>query len=171
MGSRLRPLRFLAIAAVLSCSDSTGISLEGPSFMHALVDGRPFVLGAQDSFVWSENNGSLNLAAVPETLSAASNPAIYLYVRYYQGPGTYALQQLPVPGNFGIGEYAVYDRAGAPIARYQTVGPYTGSIHIIADDSVSGTIVGTFQFSATATYATTGEVHVTAGSFRIHLTP
>jgi len=47
------------------------------------------------------------------------------------------------------------------------MGPYTGSVRIIAADTTRGTLVGTLEFSAAATLGT-GVVHITEGSFRIH---
>jgi len=47
------------------------------------------------------------------------------------------------------------------------MGPYTGSVRIIAVDATRSTIVGTFEFSAAATVGTE-VVHLTEGSFRIH---
>jgi hypothetical protein len=64
-------------------------------------------------------------------------------------------------------EYGLFDGNGTPTQEFETGGQYTGSIHIIAVETTSGTIIGTFAFSASATLGPSGEVHITNGSFRI----
>src|SRR5947208_1173385 len=50
----MRALRVVAIASIvcLACSEPTGLTLEGPPFMRARIDGRPFSLQEGDVLSW-----------------------------------------------------------------------------------------------------------------------
>lgn len=165
----MRFLRLVAISAVLclACSDSTGISVQGPSFMRARIDGSPFVLEEHDSFLWTVNGTTLVVQGLPGTLAPAGNQYFDIQVGNYRGPGQYPLEETTAPGAISAGFYGVFDGLGVPTQSFQTMGEYKGSVRIIAEDTTSGTIVGTFEFSAGATMGTPIEVHVTEGSFRI----
>ena len=164
----MRTLRLVATTAVLclACSDSTGISVEGPQFMRAFIDGRPLALDDNDSFLWALHDTTLMLQGLPGTMSS-TNPYIIIDIGRYHGPGTYSLAETPPGSAMSVGMYGLYDVAGAPIQRFQTTGAYMGSITVTAEDSATLTLVGTFQFSAVSTYGAAGEAHITAGSFRI----
>src|SRR5881396_2048928 len=151
----MRALRVVAIASIvcLACSDSTGLTLEGSPFMRARIDGRPFSLQESDVLSWGWGGtlgGFLSVQGLPATLAPDSNEFIYIQVGAYSGPGTYTLDG---------------SRNVTPTQSFETGGQYTGSIHIIAVDTTSGTIIGTFAFSAAATFGPAGEVHITEGSF------
>jgi uncharacterized protein DUF6252 len=165
----MRVLRFAVVSALLlACSDSTGISLQGPSFVRVRLDGHPIFWGEQDSFLWVVNGPTLVVQAVPGTLLPANNRMIGFQIGDYRGPGTYALEENTTPGPVSDAFYEVW--AGQPLVptqSFQTMGPYTGTVRIIAVDTTRGTLVGTFEFSAAATLGT-GVVHITEGSFRIH---
>jgi len=165
----MRVLRFAVVSALLlACSDSTGISLQGPSFVRVRLDGRPISWGEQDSFLWVVNGPTLVVQAVPGALLAAGNRIIGFQIGDYRGPGTYALEENTTPGPASDAFYEVWaGQPRAPRRSFQTMGPYTGSVRIIAVDTTRGTLVGTFEFSAAATLGT-GVVHITEGSFRIH---
>ncbi|HXO84964.1 MAG TPA: DUF6252 family protein [Gemmatimonadales bacterium] len=164
----MRVSRFVAIAAVLclACSDSTGIRLQGPSFMRAQIDGSPFSLDENDAFVWAVNGTMLMVQGLPGTIQPVGNQYIHMQVADYRGPGTYELEQDATPGaNEGI--YGVFDGSFTPTASYQTLGQHKGSLRILAEDARSGTLVGTFEFSAISNMGGSSEVHITQGSFRI----
>jgi len=164
---RALPLAVLS-ALCLACSDSTGISLQGPSFMRVRVDGSPVSWGEQDSFLWGVNGPTLLVQALPGTLLPADNRVIGFQIGDYRGPGTYVLEQNTTPGPVSDAFYEVWaGQPPVPTQSFQTMGPYTGSVRIIAVDTTRRTIVGTFAFSAAATMGT-GVVHLTEGSFRIH---
>jgi len=165
----MRALRLAVLPALcLACSDSTGISLEGPSFMRVQVDGSPVSWGEQDSFLWGMYGPTLLVHAVPGTLGPADSRVIGFQIGNYRGPGTYALEETTTPGPVSGAFYSIYAvQPPALTQNFQTIGPYTGSVRIIAADTTSGTIVGTFEFSAAQTPGT-GVVHITDGSFRIH---
>ena len=165
----MRVLRFAVVSALLlACSDSTGISLQGPSFVRVRLDGRPISWGEQDSFLWVVNGPTLVVQAVPGALLAAGNRIIGFQIGDYRGPGTYALEENTTPGPVSDAFYEVWaGQPPVPTQNFQTMGPYTGSVRIIAVDTTRRTIVGTFEFSAAATLGT-GVVHLTEGSFRIH---
>ena len=164
-------LRVVAIAAILSlaCTDSTGLSLDGPSFMRARIDGRFFSLEQQDSFLWDRSATMLFVRGMPGTLTETDNQVIYMQVTGYHGPGTYPLDSSlnASGGAFSAAKYGVFANDGVPVPpeNFETGGRYRGSIRVIAEDTA--TIVGTFEFSAGSTTGT-GEVHVTGGSFRLH---
>jgi hypothetical protein len=163
----MRSLRLVAISAFcLACSDATGISVQGPSFLRAKVDGRPLAFDENDSFVWSVNGTILILQAVPGTMLPAANPVIGFQVGHYQGPGTYVLEVTADPGPITEGWYGVVDGSGTPLGSFATVNGSRGSIRIVAEDTTLGSIVGTFEFSASS-MTTGGEIHITQGSFRI----
>src|SRR6266478_3829400 len=95
----MRVLRFAVVSALLlACSDSTGISLQGPSFVRVRLDGRPISWGEQDSFLWVVNGRTLVVQAVPGALLAAGNRIIGFQIGDYRGPGTYALEENTTPG-------------------------------------------------------------------------
>ena len=163
----MRSLRLAVISAVcLACSDATGIGVQGPSFLRANVDGRPLAFDENDSFVWGLNGTILILQAVPGTMLPAANPVIGFQVGNYQGPGTYVLEANTNPGPITEGWYGVLDGSGSPLASFATINGSKGSIRIVAEDTTLGSIVGTFEFSASA-LTTGGEIHITQGSFRI----
>jgi hypothetical protein len=166
----MRALHLAVLSALcLACSDSTGISLQGPSFMRVRVDGTVVSWDEQDSFLWVVNGPTLVVQAVPGTLLPADNRMIGLQIGHYRGPGTYALEQNTTPGPVSDAFYSVYAGGQPPVPTqsFATMGPYTGSVRIIAVDTTRATIVGTFEFSAAATVGT-GVVHITEGSFRIN---
>jgi hypothetical protein len=134
--------------------------------MRALIDGRPLALDDNDSFLWALHDTTLMLQALPGTMSS-TNPYVIIDIGRYHGPGTYSLEETPPGSAVSGGIYGLYDVAGAPIQLFQTTGAYRGSIHVTAEDTATHTLVGTFQFSAVSTYGAPGEVHITAGSFRI----
>ena len=95
----MRALRLALLSTLcLACSDSTGISLQGPSFMRVRVNGSPVSWGEQDSFLWGVNGPALVVQAVPGTLLPAGNRVIGFQIGDYRGPGTYALEQNTTPG-------------------------------------------------------------------------
>lgn len=164
----MRSLRLVAIASLvfLACSDSTGLGLEGPSFLRAWIDGRLVALGEDDSYLLASNATMIQVQALTGTLMPAGSPYIVIQISNYQGPGTYQLGDYSTVG--GWAQYGIV--SGTPPAVVQSFGTtaqYTGSVHIIAADTVAGLIAGTFEFSALATSGT-GTVHITQGSFRIH---
>ena len=169
----MRALRVGAIASIvcLACSDSTGLTLEGSPFMRARIDGRPFSLQESDVLSWGWGGtlgGFLSVQGLPATLAPDSNEFIYIQVGAYNGPGTYTLDgSRNVTPAVNAANYGLFDGNVTPTQSFETGGQYTGSIHIIAVDTTSGTIIGTFAFSAAATFGPAGEVHITEGSFRI----
>jgi len=170
----MRALRVVAIASIvcLACSDPTGLTLEGPPFMRARIDGRPFSLQEGDvlSWGWSGTLGAfLSVHGLPATLAPdSSNEFIYIQVGAYNGPGTYTLDgSRNVTPAVNAANYGLFDANVTTTHSFETGGQYTGSIRIIAVDTTSGTIIGTFAFSAGATFGPAGEVHITEGSFRI----
>ncbi len=170
----MRALRVVAIASIvcLACSDSTGLTLEGSPFMRARIDGRPFSLQEGDvlSWGWSGTLGAfLSVHGLPATLAPdSSNEFIYIQVGAYNGPGTYTLDgSRNVTPAVNAANYGLFDANVTTTHSFETGGQYTGSIRIIAVDTTSGTIIGTFAFSAGATFGPAGEVHITEGSFRI----
>ena len=169
----MRALHVVAIASIacLACSDSTGLSVDGPPFMRARVDGRSFSLQEGDvlSWGWSGTVGSiLVVQGLPATLAPDSNEFIYIQVGAYAGPGTYTLEgSRNVSPAINAANYGLFDGNGTPTQSFETGAQYTGSIRIIAVDTTSGTIIGTFAFSAGATFGPAGQVHITEGSFRI----
>ena len=169
----MHALRVVAVASIacLACSDSTGLSVEGPPFMQARIDGHPFALQEGDvlSWGWSGNPGAfLYVQGLPATVAPDGNEYIYIQVGAYSGPGTYTLDgtRNTVPPD-NAATYGLFDGNVTPTQEFETGGQYTGSLHIIAVDTTSGTIIGTFAFSANATLGPAGQVNVTEGSFRI----
>ena len=169
----MHAVRVVAIASIvcLACTDSTGLSLKGPPFMRARIDGRFFSLEEGDvlRWGWSGTPGAyLYVQGLPATVAPDSNEYIYIQVGAYNGPGTYTLDgtRNTVPAD-NAATYGLFDGNVTPTQEFETGGQYTGSIHIIAVDTTSGTIIGTFAFSAAATLGPAGEVHITEGSFRI----
>jgi hypothetical protein len=167
--------RVIAVAAIacLACSDSTGsgLGLDGPSFMRARIGEHPFLLqeGNVLRWGWSRTDGALlYVQGLPKTLAPDGNEFFYIQVGAYTGPGTYTLDgsRNTIPAE-NAGEYGQFDGNGTPTQEFETGGEYTGSIRIIAVDTTSGTITGTFAFSARATLGSGGAVQVTEGSFRI----
>lgn len=135
--------------------------------MRARIDGKLFSLDDHDAFLWAVNGTALVVQAVPGTLGLAGNQWINIQIGNYRGPGAYALEETTNPGPISAGSYGVI--AGQPpvtVQSFSTMGPYKGSVRIIAEDTTLGAIVGTFEFSAGASTGT-GEVHITQGSFRI----
>ena len=166
----MRALRFAVLSSLcLACSDATGISLQGPSFMSVRIDCSPFSWGEQDSFLWVVNGPTLLVQAVPGTLLPTGNRMIGFQIGDYRGPGTYTLEENTTPGPVSDAFYEVWAGGQPPVPTqsFQTMGPYTGSVRIIAVDTTRGTLVGTFEFAAAATVGT-DVVHITEGSFRIH---
>jgi len=106
---------------------------------------------------------------LPATLAPdSSNEFIYIQVGAYNGPGTYTLDgSRNVTPAVNAANYGLFDGNVTTTHSFETGGQYTGSIRIIAVDTTSGTIIGTFAFSAGATFGPAGEVHITEGSFRI----
>jgi hypothetical protein len=165
----MRVSRFVTISAIafLACSDSTGIRLQGPSFMRAQIDGNPFSLDENDAFLWAVNGTTLIVQGLGGTIQSTGNRFIDIQVGDYRGPGTYALGETGNPGAISGGSYGAFDASGAPTQSFQTMGQHTGSLRILAEDTRSGTLVGTFQFSAISNIGGSDEVHITQGSFRI----
>jgi len=170
----MRVIRVVAIASVcLACSDSTGLSLDGPSFMRARIDGAFFSLEEAQQDVlrwgWSGNAGAfLYVQGLPNTIAPDSNKYIYMQVGAFTGPGTYTLtgSRNTIPA-VNAALYGLFDSNVTPTQEFQTGGQYTGTLRIIAVDTTSGTIIGTFAFSASATLGPAGEAHITDGSFRL----
>lgn len=163
----MRSLRLVAISAIcLACSDATGISVQGLSFLRAKVDGSPLAFDENDSFLWTVNGTTLVLQAVPGTMLPTENPVIGFQIGHYAGPGTYVLEQTPDPGPVTDGWYGILDGSGRTLDGFATTNGSKGSIRIVAEDTTLGSIVGTFEFSASS-LMTSGEVHITQGSFRI----
>ena len=140
--------------------------------MRARIDGRFFRLQEGDVLSWGWGGtvgGLLVVQGLPGTIAPdSSNQFIYIQVGAYTGPGTYQLEgSRNVTPAVNAANYGLFDGNGTPTQSFETGGQYTGSVRIIAVDTTSGTITGTFAFSAAATLGPAGEVHITEGSFRI----
>jgi len=167
----MRSFRLIAIVAAiacLACPDSpTDLTLEGPAFLRARIDGRSFSVEEGDVLDWGWTGipgESMNLRGYPAP-SATTNEWINIQLGAYDGPGTYVLDGNlnvnPPENSAGYGVTA----NGVTTRRFETGGQYTGSLQIIAADTI--TIVGTFTFSGGATLGPAGEAHITQGSFRL----
>ena len=122
----MRSVRLVAISAAvcLACSDSTGLSVQGPSFMRAHIDGNLFSLDDHDALLWTVNGTTLILQGLPGTLAPGGNPWIHIQVGNYRGPGTYALEETTNPGDVSEGSYGVIaGQPPVPIQTFQTMGP------------------------------------------------
>ena len=163
----MRSLRCVAIASlVLACSDSTGIGLDGPSFLRAWVNGKLVSLGNEDSYLWSYYGPEMQVQALRGTLVPAGNPYIMIAINSYHGPGTYPLGDYSTVG--GWAQYGIVSGDPPGVSQsFGTTSQYKGSVRIVAADTAAGVITGTFEFSALATSGT-GTVQVTGGSFRVH---
>ena len=163
-------LRLLASAALLclACTNSTGLSLDGPSFIRARVDGHFFSVeeGHVLSWGWVGYPGTFLSLNGQRTAAPDSNAYIYFQIGAFNGPGTYTLDGTTntIPAQ-NAALYGLFDGNVSPTREFETGGQYTGSITISAMDST--TIVGTFTFSAGATLGPAGDVHLTHGSFRV----
>jgi hypothetical protein len=125
----MRALHVVAIASIacLACSDSTGLSVEGPPFMRARVDGRSFSLQEGDvlSWGWSGTVGAiLVVQGLPAALAPDSNEFIYIQVGAYTGPGTYTLEgSRNVSPAINAANYGLFDGNGTPTQSFETGGP------------------------------------------------
>jgi len=139
--------------------------------MRARMKVRPFSLQERDVLSWGWGGtlgGFRSVQGLPATLAPDSNELIYIQVGAYNGPATYTLDgSRNVTPAVNAANYGLFDGNVTTTQSFETGGQYTGSIHIIAVDTTSGTIIGTFAFSAAATLGPAGEVHITEGSFRI----
>jgi hypothetical protein len=141
--------------------------------MRARIDGRSFSLeeGERDVLRWDWSGnvpGFLYVQGLPRTIAPDSNRFIYMQVSAFTGPGTYTLTgSLNTIPAANAAKYGLFDANVTPTQEFETGGQYTGTLRIIAVDTTSGTIIGTFAFSAGATLGPAGEAHITDGSFRI----
>lgn len=175
MTAVMRAPGVLAVSALvaLACTDSTGPDLQGPSFARALINGSPWSIDDQGSFLWWVTaDSALSVQTGPGTASPTGYRAIGFQVGHYRGPGTYPLAETVYPGPVSSGYYDVFAvLAGpslVPAYSFQTGGVYKGTVRIIAVDTTLRAIVGTFEFTAGAPNGN-AVVHITQGSFRIRL--
>ncbi len=168
----MRPLRLrpalLALAAGLACSDSTGPTVNGPSFFHVALDGHPWTPDTVTGYFFytHPDSGTLNLFATRTRDSVTEDLTLSIRLPL---PGRSLI--LADTGTVAVGYYSLTDETIPPpqvrSLLFTSTTSTPGTLGVSGFQPRDSVIAGTFSFTASAMPDTAGHRTV-AGSFRIH---